>query len=84
MENTTSDIHVREAVPLLSPRELKSRIPLSEESRSTVIESRETVGKILSGEDPRMLAVVGPCSIHDPEAAMEYARRLRRDRKSVV
>ncbi len=73
----TSDVRVREAVPLLAPRELKAQLPPSEASRETVLESRDTIGRILSGEDRRMLAVVGPCSIHDPEAALDYARRLR-------
>lgn len=73
----TSDVHVREFVPLLAPRELKAEMPLSDASVQTVLESREAIGRILSGEDPRMLAVVGPCSIHDKDAAMEYASRLK-------
>jgi 3-deoxy-7-phosphoheptulonate synthase len=72
----TSDVRVREAVPLLSPAELKAQLPLSEESAETVLTSREAVGNIISGRDPRLLAVVGPCSIHDPAVAMDYARRL--------
>ena len=74
----TSDVRVREAVPLLAPRELKTRLPLEEASRRTVIEGRETIAGIFRGDDPRMLAVVGPCSIHDPGAALEYAGRLQK------
>lgn len=72
----TSDVRVREAVPLLSPAELKAQLPLSAESAETVLASREAVGNIISGRDPRLLAVVGPCSIHDPAVAMDYAARL--------
>jgi 3-deoxy-7-phosphoheptulonate synthase len=75
-EKRTSDVRVREMVPLLAPRELKARMPLSEVSAKTVVESRETIGRILSGEDRRMIAVVGPCSIHHPEAAIDYAGKL--------
>lgn len=73
----TSDVHVREMVPLLAPRDLKGRLPISETSARTVVEGRRTIARILRGDDPRMLAVVGPCSIHDPDAALDYARRLR-------
>lgn len=57
---------------------LKEEVPASETSLQTVLESRRVIESILSGNDPRMLAVVGPCSIHDPEAALDYARRLKR------
>ncbi|MEX2443807.1 MAG: 3-deoxy-7-phosphoheptulonate synthase, partial [Alkalispirochaeta sp.] len=80
MENTTertSDVHVREFVPLLAPRDLKKEIPLTESSVKTVLDSRRTIGDILRGDDPRMLAVVGPCSIHDQDVAIDYARRLQ-------
>jgi 3-deoxy-7-phosphoheptulonate synthase len=73
----TSDLRVREVVPLVAPGELKADMPITEESRRTVVESRETIADILGGRDERMLAVVGPCSIHDAEAAIEYAERLR-------
>ncbi|OBX35804.1 phospho-2-dehydro-3-deoxyheptonate aldolase, Tyr-sensitive [Halomonas elongata] len=58
--------------------ELKRDIPLSERAERTVIEGRETIQNILEGRDPRLLMVVGPCSIHDVDAAMDYARRLRK------
>ncbi|MFW5694072.1 MAG: 3-deoxy-7-phosphoheptulonate synthase [Alkalispirochaeta sp.] len=73
----TSDVHVREFIPLLAPRDLKAEMPLPAVGVKTVLESRETIGNILRGEDPRMLAVVGPCSIHDQAAAIDYATRLR-------
>ncbi|MBY5969424.1 3-deoxy-7-phosphoheptulonate synthase [Halomonas denitrificans] len=63
---------------LVTPEQLKQEIPLSAEAEATVIEGRKTVQNILDGTDPRLLMVVGPCSIHDVDAALDYARRLRR------
>jgi 3-deoxy-7-phosphoheptulonate synthase len=62
--------------PLISPRQLKDDLPMSEEANRTVIEGRADVARILRGEDDRLLVVAGPCSIHDPEAALDYARRF--------
>ena len=62
---------------LLSPKELKARVPLSAAAESFVLESRETLQKILDRSDPRLFVVVGPCSIHDVESAREYAERLK-------
>ena len=63
---------------LMTPRELKAQVPASDEALQTVFDARQTVRNILDHEDPRMFVVVGPCSIHDEKAAMEYATRLRR------
>jgi 3-deoxy-7-phosphoheptulonate synthase len=73
----TSDVRIQSIDPLVPPKVLKEEFPASEASRETVIESRRVVEAIVSGRDPRMLAVVGPCSIHDPDAAIDYARRLK-------
>jgi 3-deoxy-7-phosphoheptulonate synthase len=62
---------------LLPPDELKRRIPLTEQAERTVLEGRHQVEQILDRKDPRLLVVVGPCSIHDPVAALDYARRLK-------
>ena len=69
----TQDLNVRSTVPLIAPRLLREETQVSLSANRTVVESRETIKKILSGEDPRMFAVVGPCSIHDPKGALEYA-----------
>jgi 3-deoxy-7-phosphoheptulonate synthase len=61
---------------LVSPREVKEKLPASPEVLAKVAEHRETCRRILRGEDPRLLVIVGPCSIHDPVSAMDYARRL--------
>ncbi len=71
------DLNVRDTVPLIAPRSLKLEEELGDTALRTVIETRETVKRILAGDDDRMIVVVGPCSIHDHTAALEYARRLR-------
>jgi 3-deoxy-7-phosphoheptulonate synthase len=60
-----------------SPDEVKARIPLSERAAQTVVRGRRTLEAILDGRDRRLFAVVGPCSMHDPVAGLDYARRLR-------
>ena len=76
-QDALSNQRVRDIVPLRAPCVLKERYPLTEKSVKTVIDGRRAVGRVLAGEDRRMIAVVGPCSIHDPKAAIEYATRLR-------
>jgi 3-deoxy-7-phosphoheptulonate synthase len=71
-----SNLNIHSFVKLPPPQELKSTHPASEPSIETALEGRETIRRILTGEDKRLLAVVGPCSIHDTTAAMEYAKRL--------
>jgi 3-deoxy-7-phosphoheptulonate synthase len=63
-------------VPLLSPRALKAITPVSETVNATVAQARERIVKILAQADPRLLVVIGPCSIHDRKSALEYAHRL--------
>lgn len=72
----TQNLNVVELVRLKTPRALKDELPMREESNRTVVEGRRTVCRILRREDPRLLVVVGPCSVHDPKGAMDYARRL--------
>lgn len=79
----TSDIHVREMAVLTSPREMKESLPMSEAANRTVIQGREAVKRILTREDDRFLAVVGPCSVHDPRAVLEYAARLNELRREL-
>lgn len=76
-QQPTQDINVAEMISLVPPRVLtREELPASAAANRTVVESRETVRRILSGHDGRMLVVVGPCSIHDEKAALEYAERL--------
>jgi len=62
---------------LVSPAELANQIPLDQETADFIIESRKNIEKIISGEDDRLLLIIGPCSIHDPEAAIDYAKKLK-------
>jgi 3-deoxy-7-phosphoheptulonate synthase len=71
------DIRIREFTPLISPVTLKQDFPMTERSHETVVNSRETISRILERKDQRMLAIVGPCSIHDETAALEYAQRIK-------
>ena len=71
------NLNVLAQEPLPTPAEIKARQPLSPAARETVERGRAAVEAILDGRDPRLLTVVGPCSIHDVEAAKDYARRLK-------
>jgi 3-deoxy-7-phosphoheptulonate synthase len=73
----TQDINIRDTARLIAPRQLKAESPISESAAETVFNAREVLKRILSGEDKRFIVVVGPCSIHDPKAGLEYARRLK-------
>ena len=75
-ESPTRDVNVVSSDQLISPVELAKQLPVSPEAERTVLEGREQIRKVLSGEDARMMMVVGPCSIHDEKAAVEYAERL--------
>ena len=76
-QNSTDDVHIAEMRPLVSPAILMEELPLGEEPASMIQKKRADIGRIFKGQDDRLLVVVGPCSIHDPEAAIEYATRLR-------
>ena len=71
------NVNIESVVPLATPREMKAAIPLTAATIGTVARSRETLEHVLDGDDPRLFAVVGPCSIHNLEAAEEYARKLK-------
>lgn len=78
MNNTTlEDLNVLSEERLITPAELKEVVPISEDGKRTVAEGRRTIKRILDRTDPRLFLVVGPCSIHDPEAAIDYAKRLK-------
>jgi 3-deoxy-7-phosphoheptulonate synthase len=73
----TDDLRIRRVRPLLAPAILSEEIPVSTRGSECITTARRTIEAIFDGRDPRMLVVVGPCSIHDPKAAVEYAERLR-------
>ena len=80
----TQDLHVRELVRLSTPRALKASLPLTEAASATVANSRARINRILAREDHRLLVVIGPCSIHDPAGALEYADRLDKLRRELA
>ena len=77
MSKNVHNLNVASQDILVTPANLKEEVPLSETLEALVTASRETVWNILDRKDHRFLVVVGPCSIHDTEAAMDYARRLK-------
>jgi len=72
-----SDLNIDDYQVVVTPTELKKELPLPESVRELVTNSRQTVKDILDGKDDRLFAVVGPCSIHDTELALEYGKRLK-------
>ncbi|MGE4318479.1 MAG: 3-deoxy-7-phosphoheptulonate synthase [Deferribacterales bacterium] len=74
----TTDINVIEVTPIIAPKDLRQVFPLSVEAGKYVNNARDIIRKILRGEDNRLIAIVGPCSIHDPRAALEYAEKLKK------
>ena len=72
-----SDLNIDDYQVVVTPTELKKELPLPESVRELVANSRQTVQDILDGKDDRLFAVVGPCSIHDTELALEYGKRLK-------
>jgi 3-deoxy-7-phosphoheptulonate synthase len=74
--NPVRDRRIVRTRPLVSPERLRRDAPLTEGAEDVVVASRHAVTRILDGHDDRLLVVVGPCSVHDPGAALDYARRL--------
>jgi 3-deoxy-7-phosphoheptulonate synthase len=74
---TTRDINVAGFAPLPAPAEIHRRLPITEAVAQHVLAARQAIERVLDGEDHRLLVIVGPCSIHDETAALEYAGRLR-------
>jgi 3-deoxy-7-phosphoheptulonate synthase len=72
----TENLRVESVTQLITPLELKKALPLTDASRETSVRGREAVRAVLERRDPRLLVITGPCSIHDPAAALDYARRL--------
>jgi 3-deoxy-7-phosphoheptulonate synthase len=75
----TDDLRITGLNPLISPAVLAYYLPLTEQASELVSSARAQADAILRGEDDRLLAVVGPCSIHDPEAALEYGAKLKQE-----
>ncbi len=74
---STADTRIRNVRPLISPSVLAGELPAAEATSAFVADSRQTIANILDDRDKRLLVIVGPCSIHDPDAALEYAAQLK-------
>jgi 3-deoxy-7-phosphoheptulonate synthase len=72
----TQDLNILSLTRLAAPRVVKDRLPMTEACNRAVVEGRATVKNILQHQDARLLVVVGPCSVHDPKGALEYAQKL--------
>ncbi len=81
--NRTENLRVADLTPLITPRELQAELPQTATANETVVEARQVIRDLLEGRDRRLLVVVGPCSIHDPVAGMEYAQRLAELRREL-
>ncbi|MDT8420628.1 MAG: 3-deoxy-7-phosphoheptulonate synthase [Desulfuromonadales bacterium] len=79
----TNNLNVRKVTPIIAPENLKQVFPLTIEMASNVSDWRSRIKSIMRRQDPRLMVVIGPCSIHDPSAALEYARRLSKLKEKV-
>ena len=84
MSHNTDDLRIREIKELNPPAHVMREFACTKEASDTVFAARQAMHRILHGMDDRMIVVIGPCSIHDTRAAIEYAKRLKpvRDRLS--
>ena len=79
----TVDVNIRQLDPIPAPRYFLKEIPLTDEMSDLVLKSRQEIRDVLNGKDDRLLVIVGPCSIHDPKAAHEYAAKLAAVKKEL-
>jgi 3-deoxy-7-phosphoheptulonate synthase len=82
-QHPTQDLRIKAIKNVVLPTELHTEFPASAESEKLTSDTRQAVHRILHGEDDRLVVIVGPCSIHDPEAAIDYARRLKEIRQEL-
>ena len=84
MEYRTDDLRIKEIKELLTPEKLLAEFPISDKAAQTVVETRRAIHRILHGADDRLLVIMGPCSIHDPKAAKDYAGKLKEAKESLA
>lgn len=77
MTLVTENLRIASVRPVSTPAQVQAELPLSDGAAQTVLTARREIAEVLAGRDDRLLVVVGPCSIHDPKAALDYAARLR-------
>ena len=77
MFHNTDDLRIRHRQPLVPPQDVLKEVPATERASEVIAASRKEIAKVIHGGDDRLVVIVGPCSIHDPEAAYEYADKLK-------
>jgi 3-deoxy-7-phosphoheptulonate synthase len=77
MKPVTDNLRIRRSQPLLAPASLARELPCSDDAAGFVAESRRSIERVIAGDDERLLAIVGPCSVHDPAALKDFALRLQ-------
>ena len=83
MTYQTDNLRISEIRELSTPREIHDEYPISEQAAKTVYDARQEIHAMLQGSDDRLLVIVGPCSIHDPKAALDYATKLKAKREKL-
>src|SRR5499425_3005503 len=76
----TDDLRIKEIKELLPPDVIRNEFPLTERASEVTYQARHEIHRILHGADDRLLVIIGPCSIHDPKAALEYANLLKAEK----
>src|SRR2546427_12014600 len=76
MHFKVDDVRIREIKELAPPAHLLREFPCSEKTEELTYNTRQAIHRLLHGSDDRVLVIIGPCSMHDPKAGLEYARRL--------
>jgi len=84
MNQSTDDLRIKAIDDVAPPVEVHSELPITEPAAKTTSETRRTIHEILIGKDDRLLVIVGPCSIHDPKGAMEYANKLQAMQQELI
>ena len=77
MSRSTDDVRIASARPLITPWVLAEELPLPESIAADIADARRAIASILANRDPRVLAIVGPCSVHDPSALLDFARQFK-------
>ena len=83
MKLVTENLRIASVSPVSTPAQVQAELPLLEAAAATVSRTREAIQNVLNGIDDRLLVIVGPCSIHDPKAALDYATRLAQAREKL-
>src|SRR5262245_56605602 len=84
MPSTTDDLRIRRISELVTPAETIRRLPRTTSATACVVAARRSISEILHGGDDRLIVVIGPCSVHDPDAALDYAARLATVRRTLA